>query len=185
MSFPLKSRNHFNFFAPNKCRFLFKPIIFVYSCTQSESLQHGLFTVHNVSEMAAYCNLNNNEISKEHLVIKCNMILDNLGRLMLNDQKIPLPNEPQRSPRFVQKQSPEVFCKKSCSQKVCKFHRKTPVLESLFNKVAVLQACNFIKKRLLQHWCFPVKFAKFLNIYFEEHLRRTASICFTSKYYSK
>ena len=24
-----------------------------------------------------------------------------------------------------------------------------------------LQACNFVKKRL-QHWCFPVKFAKFL-----------------------
>ena len=28
MSIPLKSRNHFNFSAPNKCCFLFKPIIF-------------------------------------------------------------------------------------------------------------------------------------------------------------
>ena len=27
-----------------------------------------------------------------------------------------------------------------------KFYRKTPVLESLFNKVADLQACNFIKE---------------------------------------
>ena len=36
------------------------------------------------------------------------------------------------------------------------------LLESLFNKVAGFQACNFIKKRL-QHWCFPVKFAKFLR----------------------
>ena len=27
---------------------------------------------------------------------------------------------------------------------------------------SLLQACNFIKKRL-QHWCFPVKFAKFLR----------------------
>ena len=35
---PLKSRNHFNFSAPNKCRFLFKPIIFEYSFKQSESL---------------------------------------------------------------------------------------------------------------------------------------------------
>ena len=34
--------------------------------------------------------------------------------------------------------------------------------ESLFNKVAVLRTCNFIKKRL-QHRCFPVKFAKFLR----------------------
>ena len=48
--------------------------------------------------MAAYFNLNNNEILKELLVIKFNMILDNQGRPMLNDQKILLPNKPQRSP---------------------------------------------------------------------------------------
>ena len=30
---------------------------------------------------------------------------------------------------------------------------------SLFSNVAGLKACNFVKKRL-QHWCFPVKFAK-------------------------
>ena len=64
MSIPLKRRNHFNFFAPNKCRFLFKPIIFVYSCKQSESLQYGLFTVHNINEMAAYFNLNNMKYQK-------------------------------------------------------------------------------------------------------------------------
>ena len=39
-------------------------------------------------------------------------------------------------------------------------NRKTPVLESLFYKVANLQACNSIKKTLL-HRCFLVKFAKF------------------------
>ena len=34
---------------------------------------------------------------------------------------------------------------------------------------------KFTKKRL-QHWCFPLKFVKFLkNPYFEEHLRTTAS----------
>ena len=44
----------------------------------------------------------------------------------------------------------------------CKFYRKTPASESIFNKVAALKACNFIKKRL-QHRCFPVKFAKFLR----------------------
>ena len=36
-----------------------------------------------------------------------------------------------------------------------KFHRKTPVLQSLFNEVAGIQR--------LQHSCFPVKFAKFLR----------------------
>ena len=50
-------------------------------------------------------------------------------------------------------------------KKIRKFHRKALVLESLFNKVAGLQAfkvCSFIKKRL-QHRCFPVKFATFLR----------------------
>ena len=37
------------------------------------------------------------------------------------------------------------------------------MLESLFNNIAGLQACNFIKK-ILQHWSFPMKFfAKFLR----------------------
>ena len=39
------------------------------------------------------------------------------------------------------------------------------MLESLFNKVAGLNDCNFITQRL-QHCCFPVKFAKFLRIPF-------------------
>ena len=36
------------------------------------------------------------------------------------------------------------------------------MLESLFNKVAGLQSCNFIKKRF-QRRCFPVKLANFLR----------------------
>ena len=47
---------------------------------------------------------------------------------------------------------------------------KTPVLESLFNKVACLKAYNFIKKRLW-HRCFPVNIAKlFRTAFFIEHL---------------
>ena len=65
--------------------------------------------------MAGYFNLNNNEISKELLVNKFNIILDNQGRLMLNDQSVTSPhNEPQRS-EFAQKQPPEVFCRKKGS----------------------------------------------------------------------
>ena len=67
------------------------------------------------------------------------------------------------------KQPPAVFCKKSCSLKFRKFHRKTPVLESLFNKVAGLQACNFIKKGLQQRH-IPVKFAKFLRTHFLKNI---------------
>ena len=45
------------------------------------------------------------------------------------------------------------------------------MLESVFNKVAGLQACNFIKKRL-QHGCFPVKFVKFLRTPFSDNTSR-------------
>ena len=38
--------------------------------------------------------------------------------------------------------------------------KKTPAMESLFNKVVDLQACKFIKKEL-QYSCFTVKFAIF------------------------
>ena len=40
---------------------------------------------------------------------------------------------------------------------------EAPVLESLFNKAAGLQVCNFIKNRL-QHRYFLVIIAKFLRI---------------------
>ena len=106
--------------------------------------------------MAAYFTLNNNEIPKELLVNKFNMILDNQGRLVLNDQKTSSPhNEPQRSPGFVQKQPPEVFCKKVVLTNFANFTGKHLCW-------SLLQACNLIKKRL-QHWCFPMKFAKFLR----------------------
>ena len=58
-----------------------------------------------------------------------------------------------------QKQSFADVLLNKCSKTFCKFDRKIPLLDSLFNKVAVLKACNFVNKRL-QHKCFPVKFAK-------------------------
>ena len=63
---------------------------------------------------------------------------------------------------------------------------------SLFNKVAGLQTCNFIKKRL-QHKCFPVNFAKFLgtailkNIYGRQllHLKYYTPANNTAKVFAK
>ena len=55
---------------------------------------------------------------------------------------------------------PKVFCKKRCSKKFCKIHRKTPVPETLS------------LKKSLWHWWLPVNFAKFLKTsFFTEHLR--------------
>ena len=57
-----------------------------------------------------------------------------------------------------------------CSKRFCNIHRKTPVLESLFNNVPGLKVCNFIRKRL-HHRCFlVVNIAKFLGTAFIEHL---------------
>ena len=58
---------------------------------------------------------------------------------------------------------------KSCSQTFCNIYKKTFVLESLFNIVAALRACNFIKKRL-QHRRLPVNMAKYLRAPLGEHL---------------
>ena len=49
-----------------------------------------------------------------------------------------------------------------CSEKLDNIRRKKPALESLFNKVPVLQPSNFIKKKVQQR-CFPVNFARFLR----------------------
>ena len=55
-----------------------------------------------------------------------------------------------------------MFRENSCSSEFCNIRSKIPVLESLFSKVADLQACNFIKKRLRQMY-FPVNIEKFLR----------------------
>ena len=48
-------------------------------------------------------------------------------------------------------------------------HKKTPVLESLFIKVADLKGGSFIKEGLQQR-CFPVNIAKYLRTaFFIEH----------------
>ena len=57
------------------------------------------------------------------------------------------------------------FCKKKCSWKFRKFHRKTPVLESRFDKVAGLS-----QETLTQ--VFSCEICKiFKNTYFEEHMQ--------------
>ena len=54
--------------------------------------------------------------------------------------------------------------------KFSKFHKKTPVLDSLFDKVAGLQACNFIKNTATQAFSCELK-----NTFLTEHLRRLAA----------
>ena len=58
--------------------------------------------------------------------------------------------------------------------KVCNIYRSTPLLESLFSKVASLETYKFVKKRL-QHRCFPVIIANFARKFY---LKNTTSDCF-------
>ena len=46
--------------------------------------------------------------------------------------------------------------------KISQYSQENTCVSVSFYKVAGLQACNFIKKRL-QHWCFPVNIAKYLG----------------------
>ena len=64
----------------------------------------------------------------------------------------------------MQKQPPEVFCKKVCSWKLHRIHRKTPL---------------FLLKKRLRHKCFPVNFAKFLNAHFLQNTSRRLLLSMT------
>ena len=55
-----------------------------------------------------------------------------------------------------------MFFKIDVLKNFAKFHRKTPVLQSLFDKVVGLQTCNFIKKRL-EYRCFFCEICEFFK----------------------
>ena len=71
-----------------------------------------------------------------------------------------------------QKQSFADVLQNRCSCKFRKFHRKAPVLEWPFNKVAGLKAYQFVEKRLQHPW-FHVKFLR--KSCFTEHLSLVAA----------
>ena len=69
---------------------------------------------------------------------------------------------------YCQKQPPESRCsvKKKCSKKFRKFHRKTPVLESLFNKITGLTpVLKNICQRLLLHCTHTTQFLTRFTLY--------------------
>ena len=68
----------------------------------------------------------------------------------------------QRTNETVEKQPLAKFLDISSLWKFRKMHRKTPLLGSLFNKVAGLQICNLFKNKPLTH-VFPVDIVKFLR----------------------
>ena len=68
----------------------------------------------------------------------------------------------EKQPLEVQKQSPEVFCKKMYFERFRKLHRKAPVLKIFFKQSCRSSVCKLFRKRM-QNKCFPVKFVKLLR----------------------
>ena len=66
-----------------------------------------------------------------------------------------------------------------CALKFCRIHRKTPVLESLFDKVAGLHPATLLKKGL-QHKCFSANVANlFMNTFFTQNTSRRLHLAST------
>ena len=59
------------------------------------------------------------------------------------------------------------FCKIDILENFRKIHMKTPVPESLFNRVTGLLCVTLFKKKL-RHRCFPVNVAKFSRTPFQQ-----------------
>ena len=71
----------------------------------------------------------------------------------------------------IQKQPPEVFCKKGILINFASFTGKHLCHSLFFNKVAGLRSATLLKKRLW-HRCFPVNVAKFLRTPFLQSTSR-------------
>ena len=80
-----------------------------------------------------------------------------------------------------QRQSFEDVLQNRYSQTFCNIYRKRTVLESFFNKIAVLGSDSFIRNRL-QHRCFLKNISKFLRTAF---LKNNSGGCCFIKWLSK
>ena len=79
---------------------------------------------------------------------------------------------------LVQKQPQQVFCKKRCSQKFSKIHRKTSCARVSYKKVVGLRPSTLLKITLVQVFsceCFKI----FKNMFSHTTAPMTASICQT------
>ena len=180
MSIPLKSRNHFNFFTQKNCRFLFK-----------QSFLRTL--VNKVSYYNMACSQSQYNVKLKWLLtstwttVKYQKIFYLTNLTWYWTTKVDVCKKTKNSLRhtinhryllFVQKQPPEVFSK--IWQNLLLF---------IIIIIIIIVGVSFRPVTLLKKPPTLVFFCEiceiFKNIYFEERLRKTASICFTSKYYSK
>ena len=98
--------------------------------------------------MAAYFNLTNNEISKELLVNKFSMILENQCKHVVNDPKFILPRkEPQTFSVFFKSSVWRCSRRKGVLKDFQNFGKKISVSKFHLDNVAGFRTYNFIQKR--------------------------------------
>ena len=95
------------------------------------------------------------KISKELLDNKFNMIMDNQGRLVLNHQKNPLRHIMNHRDLLGLFRSSHWSCSVKKVFKILQISQKSTCVGAYFRPVTLLKR--------LQHWCFLVKFSKFLR----------------------
>ena len=111
-----------------------------------------LISIHWESHINTYQG-DRNRLKKKSLDYVCVILSSQILKLYVSQTK--------KLSQF-QKQPPDALYRKICSSEFRNIHRKTPVLESSFIRLAGFKTRNFLKKRL-QHRCFPVDIGKFLR----------------------
>ena len=145
--------------------------------TLSKPRSRSVENIHRLKDMSDFAKLQD----KAPDILPSNETIESILRLLKQKPKVTQPQKVSVNFRRNQKQPLEVFCKNRCSYKFREFHRKTTVLEFLFNKVTDLEASNFIKRRPQQMHSCEI-WENFKNTYFEKQLRTTASTeCFLHK----
>ena len=129
--------------------------------------------------MTAYFNLNNNKISKELLVNKFNMILVNQCRHVLNDQIIICHSMIHRDLLCLFRSSHwRCSIKKGVLTNFVNFTGKHLSWNLFLIKLQAFETATLLKRN--SNTGFSCQVCEILkNTYLEEHLHKTASICFT------
>ena len=100
--------------------------------TLSKPRSRSVENIHRLKDVSDFVKLQ----EKAPDILHSNETIESILRLLKQKPKVTQPQGVSVNFRRNQKQPLEMFCKNRCSCKFCRFQRKTPVLKSLFNKVA-------------------------------------------------
>ena len=144
---------------------IIKQIFLISICNFKDSLPYRCHfgnDFYTVWVFATLCNLSKNKLIflplKQFLLFSMKISYKDFALNKLDDNN-------QLVTTSLRRNCSQMFFKIGVLKNFAIFTGKPLCLSLIFNKIAGLQPCNFIKKRL-QHMCFPVKFEKSLGTLF-------------------